>query len=1402
MNRTVKWIIGLIWLPFLAALPATIHVPLDQPTIQFGITAASNGDTVIVAPGTYVENLVVENKQILLASEGGADVTVLSPPSAWSDILKYTSNSSKVNKVQGFRFTGVSGFHAIELMDGKMIVEDCQFVDNELSGEIGGAVMVWNQAEIRNCLFQNNRGGSHGGGIRWVNSGGGIIEDCQFRYNSATYGGGIDLLYAAGVTVRHNLFVADSAQSYGGGVYFANATRVTVVNNTFDSCISTGAVGGGLAFLACSFDTAYNNIIVNCDGYGIFGGSAIELAYSDCHANLPTNYYGIAEGTGAITDDPQFIGGTPFDYHLQQTSPCVNAGNPDLAYNDPDGSRNDIGRFFVIGGPYATNIGFGADEVGGVVASATPTFYWHYTDGSPSTQAGFEIEVGINADWSAAEMWQSGPISSSDTSITYSGLPLVSHATYYARIRVSNGTNWGNWAERTFTVRFGAANAIHVPADQPTIQSAINIALTGDTVLVAPGTYTENLLVNNKEVTLLSEGGADVTILSPATIPGDVLKYQNNLGKVNRVVGFKFTGVAGLHGIELMDGKMIVEGCQFVDNALYGEIGGAIMVWDKAEIRNCLFQGNHSGSHGGGIRWVNSGGGIVEHNEFRGNSAEFGGGIDLLYAANVKVLYNLFVSDTAATLGGAIYLGACQNVVVNNNTFDRCISHDNSGGGLALNACENDTVLNNIIANCGGYGVWASSNTFSCYVDYNDCYQSTPQNYNLSWMVGAGSISVDPYFVAGIPYNYHLRAFSPCIDAGNPAPLYNDPNGTRNDMGAFPGGVGALPLALNLGFGDGFVGGAVVVQWPTLYWHYFDTSATTQTLYEIEVGTDADWSAAEMWQSGAVSSSDTTAVYSGLPLAIRADYFLRIRVNNASGWGDWSVYGFATGIGINTTIHVPADQPTIQAGIDVAISGDTILVAPGSYAENVVISGKEVILLSEGGAAVTTLTPASTPSDILKYDDNADKVNKVSGFRFTGVNGLHAIELMDGKMIVEDCQFADNFLSGEIGGAIMVWNQAEIRNCLFENNRGGLHGGGIRWVNQGGGIVEQCMFRNNQAEYGAGIDLLYGDFVTVRHNLFVADTALGLGGAVYLGSADSVQLINNTVDGCHSFEELGGGFSLNASVGLNVVDNIIVNCGGFGIWENGTCTGTLDYNDCYLNTPADYSSSWLAGANSISADPKFVGGVPFDYHLMGGSPCIDHGNPDPIYNDPDGTRNDIGAFYFHNTPPGAFSLLTPTNQFESSVLVLNPTFTWEVPADPDSGDLATYTFVIATDSAFVFAIQRTGINQPAYTVDFNLNWNTRYWWKVKATDGGGVTVWCNSVFKFRTLRRGDANDDGSIDITDPVFLLNYIFAGGPAPRSIALADANCDGRLDISDAVYVIIYIFGGGHPPCTDMLP
>jgi len=74
------------------------------------------------------------------------------------------------------------------------------------------------------------------------------------------------------------------------------------------------------------------------------------------------------------------------------------------------------------------------------------------------------------------------------------------------------------------------------------------------------------------------------------------------------------------------------------------------------------------------------------------------------------------------------------------------------------------------------------------------------------------------------------------------------------------------------------------------------------------------------------------------------------------------------------------------------------------------------------------------------------------------------------------------------------------------------------------------------------------------------------------------------------------------------------------------------------------------------------------------------------------------------------------------------------------------------------------------------------------TDIGAYGVGCGS---------GDANGDGAIDISDVVYLINYLFKQGPAPDPIEKGDVNCDEEVTIADVIYLTNYLFKDGPRPC-----
>ncbi len=123
--------------------------------------------------------------------------------------------------------------------------------------------------------------------------------------------------------------------------------------------------------------------------------------------------------------------------------------------------------------------------------------------------------------------------------------------------------------------------------------------------------------------------------------------------------------------------------------------------------------------------------------------------------------------------------------IIENNTIVNCVN-----GGISTFSTVAPTIRNNIIASNGHYGIHRQDLSLPLYISYNDIYGNPEATQNVPDQ-GTGAIQLDPLFAP----DFTLLPNSPCINAGDPNPIFNDPDGTRNDMGAIPfGGSGPSGL--------------------------------------------------------------------------------------------------------------------------------------------------------------------------------------------------------------------------------------------------------------------------------------------------------------------------------------------------------------------------------------------------------------------------------------------------------------------------------------------------------------------------------------------------------------------------------------------------------------------------------
>ncbi|MEM7262392.1 MAG: hypothetical protein AAF488_10420, partial [Planctomycetota bacterium] len=169
-------------------------------------------------------------------------------------------------------------------------------------------------------------------------------------------------------------------------------------------------------------------------------------------------------------------------------------------------------------------------------------------------------------------------------------------------------------------------------------------------------------------------------------------------------------------------------------------------------------------------------------------------------------------------------------------------------------------------------------------------------------------------------------------------------------------------------------------------------------------------------------------------------------------------------------------------------------------------------------------------------------------------------------------------------------------------------------------------------------------------------------------------------------------------------------------------------------------------------------------------------------------------------PPGSPTNPTPPDQLDPAV-----------PADVDGTPLQlSWSDPIGADTFDVY-LSRDGepldlvarnINSTSFTPPL-LDPDQVYQWRVDAVNEGGTTE--SALWRFRTevverfhFVRGDVDADGAINITDPVFLLNFLFLGGQEPPCLDAADADDDGGLrpNITDAIIILSWLFQGGSAP------
>jgi hypothetical protein len=421
-------------------------------------------------------------------------------------------------------------------------------------------------------------------------------------------------------------------------------------------------------------------------------------------------------------------------------------------------------------------------------------------------------------------------------------------------------------------------------------------------------------------------------------------------------------------------------------------------------------------------------------------------------------------------------------------------------------------------------------------------------------------------------------------------------------------------------------------------------------------------------------------------------------------------------------INVPTDQPTIQAGINAALNGDTVLVAESLYYENIDFNGKAITVASffliDGDTShiSNTIIDGSQPSNpnngsVVYLINGEDTTSVLCGFTITGGTGTiypnnnrigGGIHILNASACIKNNYIEFNTINNTADGfgagvfaEELTNNDLIIKNNIIRNNDiisantvDWSLGAGIKTYADGSETVYISGNRilNNTISatlaYGCGITPANAGYATyfITNNIISGNVINALGGGS--GGIDvynQIPVIQNNVITNNS-APIGGGMGIEITseksdsgrrgngkfivdyknnlkstslIVKNLSNNTVVgnsatsSGGGIGFFGGGNVNpvlmnfiiwGNSAPNNPQLPSTADVQYSNVEGGHSdttnINSDPLFADTI--NYYLSAISPCIDAGNPDTSYNDPDGSRNDMGAYGGPNSITGLF----------------------------------------------------------------------------------------------------------------------------------------------------------------------
>lgn len=777
----------------------------------------------------------------------------------------------------------------------------------------------------------------------------------------------------------------------------------------------------------------------------------------------------------------------------------------------------------------------------------------------------------------------------------------------------------------------------YVPAQYSTIQTAINQAANGDTVIVSSGTYNENIDFLGKAIAVRSTDPNDPNIVAATIIDGSaptdqnkgsVVTFKSGEGNSSELSGFTITGGTGTWIVVAWS----------LHEPYWNRCGGGAVCYNLSapKITKNVFSNNLAGEGGGIYVYGNPVNiynpsnpsvhiqPVISNNIFLNNSAIVnhgfsppdsnyspaehgdGGAIVCFQGVDAVIRNNTFQTNHADAYGGGLHMRQWSNSLIDDN---RIIGNDSSlGAGIHITYTSSPTVRSNLIkgnqaSSLGGGGIYVYylSNPL---IEKNTITENKSDNgAGIAVLFSSSSTIRNNLIIKNIDgAGIRVRSDSiPIITnntiVANTAFSASTGGGINYDTNAAPVISNNIIASNNNSYGIYATSAALVIK-------YNDVWANSAGNYNSTVGdktgVNGNISVEPHFVNPDVNdyaiNYDSDCINAGDPNFIPA-------TNETDYDGDPRILGQYVDIGADEVwpvwnVSAGGQYETIQEGIDDANDGQTIIITQGRYMgtgnRDIDFKGKVITVQS---------------ADPNKFDIAVETIIDCNGSQAQPHRGF----------IFQNGEDANSVLAG-----------------LTITNGAGIAQGGAVYCYAGSPTIKNCNIIANSADYGGGVSCGDNDNASIVNCIITANTAAQNGGGIYTYRSNSA-IINCNLIGNKA--QTGGAIASSGEGNLSIVNSIIRNNRAtqgnqmaLMAYQQEISEATVSYDDVESGQAEVYVEpsmilNWLTG--NIDIDPNFVDGGHWDdantpqnpdddffvsgnFHIPPQSPCFNAGDNNPV----------------------------------------------------------------------------------------------------------------------------------------------------------------------------------------------